>query len=69
MDRAPRDEPVCFVLWLHDDEVGVLAEIPESCVGIARSHGWHVLVMESEMPIGPHDVEPSQSNPRRTEAD
>jgi hypothetical protein len=31
-----------------------------------KNGGWEVLIRESEMPIGPHDIEPAQRNENRS---
>lgn len=63
MDQPPH-ESWCVIAKrkngkLHTDH------IPESCAGIAIKHGWDVVICDSDIP--PQDIEPSQSNPRRTE--
>lgn len=65
MDPARHDLPVALVMFFDSDHSGVLMEIPDNCVPIARRCGWHVLARDGDFPQP--SIDPAQSNPRRTE--
>ena len=67
MDPARHDLAVAFVVFLDSEHSGVMMEIPESCVPIAKRCGWHVLAKDSDFPQS--EIDPAQSNPRRDDTE
>ena len=65
--RPRRDEiPYCVIAFVENDRLHTM-RLPESLIHFAKAKGWHVLVRDSEMPNGAHDIDPAQSNPKRVD--
>ena len=66
MERA--EIPYCVIAFVENERLHTM-RLPESLIHYATEKGWHVLARDSDMPNGPHDIEPAQSNPIRREDD
>lgn len=58
------DLPYCVIAYVENDRLHTM-RLPESLIHYALAKGWHVLARDSEMPQGPHDIEPAQRNENR----
>ena len=59
MERA--EIPYCVIAFVENERLHTM-RLPESLIHYATEKGWHVLVRDSDMPTGPHDVDPAQSS-------
>ena len=61
---ARHDIPYCVIAFTEHNRLHTM-RLPESLIHYALAKGWHVLIRDSEMPQGPHDIEPAQRNENR----
>lgn len=65
--KAPgrHDVPWCVIAYSTEYHIHTM-RLPESLAELAIKKGWRVLIRDSEMPVGPHDIEPEQRNANRS---
>lgn len=56
------DIPYAVIAFEDEHERLHTMRLPETLIHYAKAKGWHVLIRDSEMPTGPHDVDPAQSS-------